>query len=86
MSDIPIFWDDQDACGSDKISDFNRSSTLCVALYEIVTFNTIQITFFFLYIHTNLTLKIVIKNPLITIPQPLKKTVQHFIFILFGLV
>lgn len=74
ISDISIFWDDQDASGRIKYLIL-VGATLSAALYEIVTFSTTQIMFFFLYIHTNLTLNVVIKKPLITIPQPLKKTV-----------
>lgn len=80
MSGHPIFWDDQDASGRIKYLIL-IGATLSAALYETVNFNntTAQIMFFFLYMHTNLTLNIVIKKHLITIPQPLKKTVQHFI-------
>lgn len=85
MSDIPIFWDGQDASGRIKYLIL-IGATLSGALYEIVDFNTTKTMFFFLYIHTNLTLNTVIKKSLEPIPQPLKKTVQHSIFILLRLV
>lgn len=83
VSDIPIFWDDQDA--SDRIKYLILiGATLSAALHEVVNFKTNYVLL--LCIGTKLTLNIVIKKPLITISQPLKKTVQHFIFILFRLV
>lgn len=83
MSDIPIFQDDQDASGRIKYLIL-IGATLSAALHEIVNFKINYVLL--LYISTKLTLNIVIKKALITISQPLKKTVQHFIFILFRLV
>lgn len=85
MSDTLVFWDGQDSSGRMKYLIL-IGATLSAALYEIVDFNTTQTMFFFLHIHTNLTLNILIKKLLKTIHQPLKKTVQHFILILFRLV